>query len=78
MSRTLRIRLDGEPPNVHAYLVSDTLERLADLPLDWAGIDGAFVSHVVVGTNPIRVLVTGRGDEGRLLQRLSPAPLTPR
>jgi hypothetical protein len=74
VENAVRIRMDGDPPDVRAYLVNATLERLVELASERSAIDGTFVSRVIPGTAPFRVLVTGRDAAGQTFQRVT-APL---
>lgn len=74
VENAFRIRMNGDPSGLRAYLVNGTFERLVELARDGNAADGTFVSRVIPGTAPFRVLVTGRDAAGHMFQRVT-APL---
>jgi hypothetical protein len=76
VENAVRIRTNGNPSDVRAYLVNGTFERLVELPLDRGATDATLLSRVIPGTAPFRVLVTGRDAAGHTFQRVTAALLT--
>jgi hypothetical protein len=74
VQNTLRIRTSGRTSDLRASLVSGQFTLLADLPLEIGETEGEYVSRFTPGTEPFRLLITGRDADGLNFQRMS-APL---
>jgi hypothetical protein len=71
---TLRIRTSGRTSDLRASLVSGQFMLLADLPLEVGETERTYVSRFTPGTEPFRLLITGKDADGFAFQRMS-APL---
>jgi len=74
VENTVRLGIGGRVSDVHATLVSGQFVSLADLPLAAGESEGSYVARFTPGTEPFRVLITGKDADGIAVQRMS-APL---